>query len=403
MTKLLSVAVVGLCLAWTLAVALGDGVTAAGEVVGLAGSAALLLVLLGGAVMRRLGGAPLSVHLAVAVLTTVLGVAAGTILASSMMFLSAKDARTVIVVLVGAGTVGGAGALFMATRLRRAVQEVGSLAASIGHRPLRDLPAVPVPTLELSRLAAQLQEVGEHLHEAAIRERSLEASRRELVAWISHDLRTPLSGIQAMSEALEDGLVEDPETVARYYATMRSEVDRLSGMVDDLFRLSRIHSGLTKLHVEVVSLADLVSDALAVARPVAEAKGVELAARVLGEDPHVRLSATEFLRIVRNLLDNALRHTPPGGRVSLRAEVSREAAVVAVTDGCGGIPDRDLHRVFDVGYQGDAARSPSSGSRAGLGLAIVQGLVTAHGGEIDVVNHTDGCCFTVRLPLPVAS
>jgi signal transduction histidine kinase len=174
-------------------------------------------------------------------------------------------------------------------------------------------------------------------------------------------------------------------------------------MVDDLFRLSRIHSGLITLNLELVSLSDLISDGMALVRPVADAQGVQLVGEVECEHPAVRLSPTEFLRILRNLLDNALRHTPPGGTVRVDAQASADEAVVAVRDGCGGIPGDEIERVFELGYRGDLARSPGSGQRAGLGLAIAQGLVAAHGGAIEVGNEDDGCCFTVRLPLPLAS
>lgn len=388
---------------WGLAMAFGDSPAVAAEVVGLAASPAIAFSLAGALVLRRLGRCTLSTYLWVGVLTTSLAFASGIFLASWQMLLSAKDAKVVVVVVLAAGTVGVVTALVLAAGLRNAVARVARLAAVLGNRPAQREPEPPVATAELSALVTQLHEIGEQLHESMVRERSLERSRRELVAWISHDLRTPLAGIQAMAEALEDGVVSEPVTVARYYETMRSEVARLSGMVDDLFRLSRIHSGLVNLHVEVVSMRDLVSDALALARPVADAKGVRLHGDVESCESHVRLSTTEFLRMLRNLLDNALRHTPPGGAVSVRATATNAEAVVSVHDGCGGIPPRDLDRVFEVGYRGDEARSPGDGVRAGLGLAIARGLATAHGGDIEVANLADGCVFTVRLPLPVAS
>jgi signal transduction histidine kinase len=403
MRRIVTLAAVGLGTAWLFALALGDSVRAATEMVALAAGAALACSVAGAVVMRRTGNWSLSVYLWLTVLTTTLGVAIGTVLASSRMFLSTSDARTEMVVLVAAGTVGSLAAIAMATKLRGAIRDVSEVAATIGHRPPKDPAQIQIPTRELASLAAQITQVGEQLHESTLRERSLEASRRELVTWISHDLRTPLAGLQALTEALEDGVVSDPETIMRYYQTMRSEVARLSEMVDDLFRLSRIHSGLVNLQAEVVSLADLVSDALALARPAAEAKGVVLTGQVEPGAALVSLSPTEFLRIVRNLLDNALRHTPPGGKVSLLAEATKLEATLWVRDGCGGIADSDLRRIFDVGYRGDVARRKEPGSGAGLGLAIAQGLATAHGGEIEVANEADGCCFTVRLPLPAAS
>ncbi len=401
MSRIALLGVTGIGAAWLLALSFGDTPAAATEVVALAAGAALALSLLGLVVTQHLGQRQLSVYLWVAALTTVLGIVAGTVLAGSRMFLSAKDEQTVIVVLIAAATVGGLTAIVLARTLRQGIGTVSRLASSLGQRP-HDHPAAPVPTLELSNLASQLREIGEQLHESIVRERSLEASRRELVAWISHDLRTPLAGIQALSEALEDGIVTDPQTVSRYYRTIKSEVARLDGMVDDLFRLSRIHSGLLNLNLELVSLNDVVSDALMFVRPMAKAKGVHIVGQVEEGSAKVRLSTTEFLRILRNLLENALRHTPTGGEVSVRARVTDDETVMTVRDGCGGIAKADLVRVFELGYRGDAARSPEPDKRAGLGLAIAQGLVQAHGGDIEVVNEAGGCCFTVRVPLAAA-
>lgn len=393
----------GLLASWGLALALGDGLRSATEVVALAAGASLALSVSGALVMTRLRRRSLALHMWVAVTTTVLGVAAGVVIASWRMFLSSADAKAMLVILVSTGTVGALTAIAMASRFHRAVTAVTGLAASIGKRPGSRFPAQSMPTKELSGLAAQLQDVAEQLHESILRERSLESSRRELVAWISHDLRTPLSGIRAVSEALEDGVASDPATVRKYLRTIHCEVERLSGMVDDLFRLSRIHAGLMNLRVEAVSLSDLVSDTLSLATPVAEAKGVLLSGEVAPDGLRVRVATTEFLRVMRNLLDNALRHTPEGGRVSVSARAVSLDAELSVRDGCGGIPESDLERVFEAGYRGDTARRPSSGTSAGLGLAIAQGLVQAHGGSILVENETQGCCFTVRLPLSIAS
>ncbi|HEX3588890.1 MAG TPA: HAMP domain-containing sensor histidine kinase [Pseudonocardiaceae bacterium] len=237
--------------------------------------------------------------------------------------------------------------------------------------------------------------------EARERERTAEAARRELVAWISHDLRTPLAGIRAMAEALADGMVEQPE-VAGYAGRISNEATRLSGMVDDLFELSRITAGALRLTLSAVPLRDVVSDSVAAALPVAQRKRVNVTADVrawpvvLGSDP-------ELARIVRNLLSNAIRHTPPDGSVMVGLGVDGEEALLHVDDGCGGIPDDELTRVFDVAFRGTAARMPGvqleDPAGAGLGLAIARGLVEAHQGHIDAKNHGPGCRFEVRLPL----
>lgn len=226
-------------------------------------------------------------------------------------------------------------------------------------------------------------------------EREAEAARRQLVAWISHDLRTPLAGIRAMTEALEDGVVSEPGEVAVYAKQIAHEADHLSKLVDDLFELSRITAGALKLTLHDVRLADVVSDVVAASRPVAALKGVELRANAR-EWPVVRGSDPELMRVVRNLVSNAIRHTPEGGRVAVQVDVDGAEAVVRVDDACGGIPDDVLPHVFDVGFRANPSRNPSG---AGLGLAIARGLVDAHAGRIGVHNHGPGCRFEVRLPL----
>ncbi|WP_285642936.1 HAMP domain-containing sensor histidine kinase [Lentzea sp. NBRC 102530] len=226
-------------------------------------------------------------------------------------------------------------------------------------------------------------------------EREAEAARRQLVAWISHDLRTPLAGIRAMTEALEDGVVSEPGEVAVYAKQIALEADHLAKLVDDLFQLSRITAGALNLSMHDVSLADVVSDVVAASRPVAAREGVELRADAR-EWPVVRGSDPELMRVVRNLVSNAIRHTPEGGSVAVQVDVDGPDAVVRVDDACGGISEDVLPQVFDVGFRGSSARNPSG---AGLGLSIARGLVEAHHGRIGVENHGPGCRFEVRLPL----
>ncbi|MGH9027200.1 MAG: sensor histidine kinase, partial [Acidimicrobiia bacterium] len=250
---------------------------------------------------------------------------------------------------------------------------------------------------ELDRLARELERTSARLDDARRRERALEQSRRELVAWVSHDLRTPLAGIRAMAEALEDGVVSDPQAVDRYHATLRVESERLSALVDDLFELSRTQAGVLRLHLQQISLSDLVSGVIAGAAPVAEAKGVRLEGRLDGPQPQVTVSTTELLRALRNIVENAIRHTPCDGTVFVEAGRAEDRAYVSVVDYGGGIPEADLGRIFDVAFRGDPARTPGEG--AGLGLAIARGLVEAQHGDISVRNENGGCRFTVRLPI----
>jgi signal transduction histidine kinase len=213
---------------------------------------------------------------------------------------------------------------------------------------------------------------------------------------VSHDLRAPLAGIRAMSEALEDGVAASPEL---YYKQMQAAVDRLTTMVDDLFELSRLQSGKLPLESEPVPLSDLISDCLATLDPLAAARGVTLTGRTDGSGPAVVGSVRELSRALTNLLANAIRHTSRGGRVEARVSCRAGRAVVAVQDECGGIPAQELNRVFDVGFRGEPARTPGQPSAgSGLGLAIARGIVEAHSGSVGAQNTPGGCVFTIELP-----
>lgn len=352
-----------------------------------------------------LRGRPIGFQVALAALAPVLAVALGVGWAASQMFITTHDLWVLWVVLVGAGTVGLVVAVLLGRRVAEASASVGDMARRLGERGpgsrLRQGVGSSPSTgpHELATLADELEQTSARLADSQAQAAALERSRRQLVSWVSHDLRTPLAGIRAMVEALEDRVVEDPETVARYHRTMRHEADRLAGLVDDLFELSRIHAGALALDLRPVALDELIGDAVAGASIAARAKGIVLADQVDDPAPVVELSTPEMARVFRNLLDNAIRHTPPGETVVVHAALSDVGSTVEVwvQDGCGGIPEGELHQLFDVAYRGDTARTPGDGG-AGLGLAVARGLVEAHRGHLSVRNEGEGCRFTVSLP-----
>ncbi|MEO3752983.1 HAMP domain-containing sensor histidine kinase [Streptomyces sp. B6B3] len=357
---------------------------------------------LGALVLVSVRRRSVAVSLAVLIAVTVGAMLAGTLSVAWAMFLSAHDLAVVVTV----GLVGALGATLTALLLGRWVigahraleRAARAMAERDGARPGGAgapgaflPPTAPMPA-ELASLARQLAETSERLTASRERERALESSRRELVAWISHDLRSPLAGLRAMAEALEDGIAEDPD---RYHRQIRGEVERLSGMVGDLFELSRIQAGSLALAPTRVSAYDLVSDAIAGVDPLARERGVLLADRGVEPVP-VEVDGKEMSRVLANLLVNAIRHTPTDGTVAVAASRRADSVVLSVTDGCGGIPDGDLPRVFDTGWRGSDARTPPAG--AGLGLAIVRGIVEAHEGRTGVRNVPGGCRFEVILP-----
>ncbi|WP_433657024.1 sensor histidine kinase [Nocardia sp. CA-128927] len=234
-------------------------------------------------------------------------------------------------------------------------------------------------------------------------ERAAERSRRELVAWVSHDLRTPLAGIRAMAEALSDGVVTGQADVARYAEQIGCETNRLARMVDDLFEMSKINAGALRLDLEPVDLRELIDEVLAANRPTADRAQVALRAEQPDSRIVVAASDQALGRVLTNLVSNAIAHTPPGGEVAISAGASDGQAWARVDDTGPGIAEADLPRIFEVAYRGTAARSPVAAdgvpTGSGMGLAIAAGLVEAHHGDITVENLDQGCRFEVRLPL----
>jgi signal transduction histidine kinase len=288
-------------------------------------------------------------------------------------------------------------ALFVARRLTRASRALSSAVSAVGDDGVYLAPEPKLPA-ELAELSAGLASAYDRLASSRARERALEASRRELVAWVSHDLRTPLAGLRAMAEALEDEVVVDPRTVSQYHTQIRIEADRLSMMIDDLFELARIHAGALRLSKRMVGLEDVVAEVVASSEPVARAKGVRLTGAAV-RGMAVYIDSAEMGRALRNLVINAIRHTPADGVVDVLAEMQSGMASVCVSDACGGIPPEDLPRVFDVAFRGESARTPAPDGGGGLGLSIARGIVEAHAGQIAVRNAGPGCQFLIRLPL----
>jgi signal transduction histidine kinase len=357
---------------------------------------ALVITAIGLVALRVLAARSVSVMVTVIVVASVLTSLAGVGVIAHRM-LSGVDQRVVLDLMVIAGLASLAVALFVGRRLTRASRELATAVQGVGENGVYVAPQATLPA-ELAELSKELTATHERLAQARSREHALEASRRELVAWVSHDLRTPLAGLRAMAEALEDQVVVDPREVSQYHSQIRREVDRLTLMIDDLFELSRIHAGALRLSKRMVGLEDLVAEVVASAEPVARHKGVRLSGAAVRGMP-VFVDSAEMGRALRNLVTNAIRHTPSDGGVDVLAEVQSGMACVSVSDACGGIPPGDLPRVFDVAFRGESARTPGPQEGAGLGLSIARGIVEAHSGQIAVRNAGPGCQFLIRLPL----
>jgi signal transduction histidine kinase len=342
-------------------------------------------------VLRR---ASLRLLLQAASAVAILAVVAGTLGTANAMFISHHDLGVVGMVCVVAGLVAFGFSWLLGRQIETSSRALRKAARSLGQDEAGfSAPAGPMAA-ELAALSRELDATAMKLRESRERERRMDASRRQLVAWVSHDLRTPLAGLRAMAESLQDGIATD---AGRYHRQILSEVTRLSAMVDDLFELSRIESGTLSLSPDLFEVSDLLSDTIASMEPVARARGVRLTGAADGPVP-VYADPRELSRALSNLVTNAIRHTPEGGRVRVAATAEAGEVLISVADGCGGIPEADLTRVFDLAWRATAARTPDANGGAGLGLTIVRGIVEAHSGQVRAVNAGDGCRFEVRLP-----
>jgi two-component system sensor histidine kinase SaeS len=314
-----------------------------------------------------------------------------------LMFISPHDLGLLGLLLAFAAIVALAFAALTAEPVLRSVREVAAAARQVasGQLGVRVRPDGPD---ELVGLAQDFNVMSERLEETDKARREMEEARRHLIAAISHDLRTPLASIRVMVEAIDDGVVTDPETTQRYVRTVLGEVQRLSGLIDDLFELSRLDAGVLALQLEPGSLHDLVSDMMEALQVQAAEKGLTLQGAVDDHLPPVLMDAARVQRVVYNLVQNAIRHTPPDGTVLLEAQEEPDAVRVDVVDSGEGVLPADLPHIFERFYRGEKSRVRAQGG-AGLGLAIARGLVEAHGGRIWAQSAPGkGARFSFVLP-----
>lgn len=254
---------------------------------------------------------------------------------------------------------------------------------------------------ELAALAHEFNAMAAQLAAGDAARTRQEDARRELIAAVSHDLRTPLASLRALVEAFADGLVDDPATTRRYLDTMRNQVGTLSRLIDDLFELSRIDAGALTLDLQRVAVSELVNDALDALGPQARARGITLRSDLPAILPPLRVDAQQIARVLANLVSNALRHTPQGGTITLSIHIQPDARItINVIDDGEGIAPEDLPQIFARFYRGEKSRSRATGG-AGLGLAIARGIVEAHGGTIAISSEL-GRGTTVTFTLPGA-
>jgi signal transduction histidine kinase len=329
---------------------------------------------------------------AVALIGVVVAIANLGVLAALML---TKPDALLIAVLVGySGAAGVGAALALSRSFRVGIEKLVGAAEQMGDGKLETrvgpLPGGP----ELEKLASTLNEMAERIEETITSERRALRVRDDLITAISHDLRTPLAGLRAMVEAIDDGVVDDTESFRKYAAEMRRSVDALVSLVDDLFELVQLDAGTIRTETARASLSEVVHSALAACGGQATEKGI-LVETLLNGAENTPVSP-RMTRVLQNLLQNAIRHTPADGSVRIHAQIRPEGVEVAVEDTGEGIPESALGRVFDPFWRGDEARSQAG---SGLGLALAKRIAHALGGDLTVESSPGaGSRFSVIVP-----
>ena len=365
-----------------------------------AGGASVCVAVAGFFVLRSMRRQRLRRQLLAIGVLIVATIVVGVVVAARVMFLSSHDLSVLFLQLGVSSIVAVLASLYLGRAFERSVADVTTFASTLSEPGVSTMPSRPLMTGELKSLADRLGDVSSELEASRQRERSLDAARRELVAWVSHDLRSPIASVRAMAEALEDGVVDDADGMHRYHRAIKQESERLGTLVDDLFEMSRINAGAFDQRQPFVPLSELIVEVLDVVEPTAVARGLAVVCPI-DELPNALVPSADLGRVLRNLLDNALRHTRVGGTITVDAMLTQPGVIeLSVTDECGGIPADELPRVFDVAFRGDAARTRDRAG-GGLGLAIAKGLIEAHDGSLAVVNRGEGCRFAAHLPVVV--
>jgi signal transduction histidine kinase len=271
-------------------------------------------------------------------------------------------------------------------------------AATIGSAALAGMPGKEVFHLTLLVLppVALTIAVGGLVwkRDAVEHQRRVERQRRDLITAISHDLRTPLASLRAMAEAIDEEVVDDPGTMRRYAAEMRRSTESLARLVDDLFELAQLEAGAIEAEARRATVAEVVGSALGACGGHAQRKGLRLETRLDGAGSVP--CSPRLGRVLQNLIQNAIRHTPADGTVRVEARRDRGALRLVVSDTGDGIPADSLDRIFDPFWRGDAARG---GEGSGLGLALSKRIVESLGGQIRVESEpARGSSFAILVP-----
>jgi signal transduction histidine kinase len=318
------------------------------------------------------------------------------------MLLNWKDVVLLTTVTLGAASVSMLIHYFMTRPLEKAIHAITEETTHISEGHFEG--QVPqIGPAEFQRLADQFNRMTGKLNESFQKLRTAEASRKELVANVSHDLRTPMASIQAFVEALQDDVIQDKETFERYLQTIRLETGRLDGLIQELFKLSQLDAGGTEFAPERYHVDHLLLDGLQSLAFQLEEKQLQVEVDMPDRLPPVAIMPQEMKRVLSNILDNAIRHSPVGGTIEIKVEqISEQYVQLYIQDHGQGIEEEDSSKVFDRFYRADPSRTRASGG-AGLGLAIAKSIVHLHGGTIGVDSQAGdkghGSRFWFTLPI----
>jgi signal transduction histidine kinase len=349
-------------------------------------------------VRRRRAAGSLARQLTAGVIVAVALVTLGVGAVALLMFISGHDAFTMAVLLAFAGGLTTYSIWALSRGPMRDIESVrdGLQAVGDGRREVRIRTGGKD---EIAELAAAANRMTAQLAEREAERDAAEQARRGLVAAVSHDLRTPLTSLRLLADAVEDELV-DPDTRRRYLEQMSVHIRSLSVLIEDLFELSRLEAGDIEWSLQRVRLDELVGETVEAMRAQADAKRVAVQAQVPGDLAPARANPEKLQRVLFNLIQNAIRHTPADGSVTVAAQSNGGRVEVEVADTGEGLPPEDRERAFEPFYRGGAGADRAAGAGTGLGLTICRAIVEAHGGEIWFAESQRGA--RVRFSLPRA-
>lgn len=372
----------------------------------------LLLIYMGGSSTVTVGGVyilykrgwighltSLRWALLIIILITVVLVFANVYFTLHLMYISQHDMMLTTGLLVFAGILAFISAMLIASSLIERIHHLNQASEKLAHGELHTRVNIDGND-EIAQLATMFNYMAKTLEETHTQQQLLEQSRRDLIAWASHDLRTPLAAIRAMNEAMLDGVVNDAETIRRYRQQTHQELQHLSQLIDDLFDIAQLDAGHLKLNRKPTALPDLITTAITGVSARAYQKNIVIHSDIAPNLPAINIAPDKIQRVLYNLLDNAIQHTPADGHINVAVAQQKNGVAVTIHNTGSVILSDDLPHIFEPFYRGERSRSRnSSGYRGtGLGLAIARGFIEAHGGIIEATSSIEsGTTFTFTL------